>query len=163
MNEQALLQQLHDIHDYLPTPAWKTPWPYIIIFGLVLLSLLAVWYVQRKRRVIPLTLWQQAELEITSLIINEHRSAEFYQQLTDIMKRYLQERFSVQIQDKTDFELLVILDQLQFQPQVTQEIRTLFGMVTEIKFGRMNVLPEAMAKDKQRALSIIHMTVPETT
>jgi hypothetical protein len=160
MNEQALLAQLHDIQDYLPVPWWKQPWPYMIVLAALLLITLIVWYFKRKNRVIPLTLAQQVERDIGLLVIDEYKAAEFYLQLTALIKFYLQQRFAIPIQDKTDTELLASLDAYALPEQIVGELKELFGRVTEIKFARVPVSKETMAHDKQRALALIKLTVP---
>jgi len=161
MNEQALLQQLHDIREYLPTPVYKQPWPYLGMIGLVIAVALLIWYLKRKKRVSPLTLQQQMELALNKLVIDEYRGAEFYQQLTALLKYYLEQRYVVPLQDKTDTELSGQFERLDLPKNVSQELAELFGRVTEIKFARRQVGKETMQQDKQRALSVIALTALE--
>jgi len=82
------------------------------------------------------------------------------QQLTDLVKAYLQERLSVPLRDKTDQELLAVSPELGLTEQVVTMLAQVLSSTTEIKFARGQVAQEIMEQDMQRVQQIIELTMP---
>lgn len=160
MTEQELLAQLKDINEFIPTPWWQTPWPYMVALGVLTLAAVLFLLLRWRKRVIqrPLTLWEQALKDLDALS-RQTDAARFYQQLTDILKSYLQARYSVPIRHLTDYELLQ-QGNFGMPASAANLLFEIFGSVTAVKFAGQTVLYNALERDLQRAKQIVQLTMP---
>ena len=51
MTEQELLLQLRDINEYLPTPWWQTPWPYMAALAVLVIAALVFLALRWRKKI----------------------------------------------------------------------------------------------------------------
>jgi hypothetical protein len=162
MSEQALLAQLHDINEFIPTAWWQKPWPYLVALGTLCLAATIFLFVRWRQRVRnrPLTLTERTLQQLHALAKQDNATL-FYQTLTDIIKTYVQDRYGVMIRPQTDQELLRTLDSLSVPIEVAQTLAAIMDNITEVKFAHRSVDRERMTRDLQRVQQLVHATIPE--
>ncbi len=148
--------EVFDIYDYFYTPMWHQQW---FIVMLVLCSLLGVGfivvYVVRRSRKKELSLYEQSLAQLEQLAYGHYNSKEFYFLLTTILKEYLSSMYSLNLQSKTDFEVIKMIKQQGISAPIVELIeQMLSGMVT-VKFANKKAGQEQMVQDLKRCTKAI--------
>ncbi len=153
-----------DIYEYYYPPFWQSLW-FKIIVAVVLISLLAlgIWlYLRIKKR--PLTAWEWAQLELSKLTLAHYNNKDdfkkFYFTLTAIIKTYLHKRYTWQTIDKTDVELIELLEQQRFDQDIVDMLKKISEGALWIKFANMDVLKSQAETDLKMIHSMIIRTAP---
>lgn len=159
VQEQPL--ELLDIYDVYYEPWWLNEWLWYGIYAVIgMLTCVALYKIIRL--VMPkkqLTYWQQALAHIERLGNDLDNPKLFYGQLTDILKRYLQERYALPLVGKTDTELLAALEQDNAVPQsLYNDIKQIFDGVVYVKFAHHTAAVEHMRNTQHIAAKIIKET-----
>jgi len=158
---------LYDIYSTWHVPFWQTNWFYLLIGVFIsLIILFIVYLIVKKIRFRPkkqLPFWQQALHAIEQLKkenkITVVQGKEFYAQLTAILKRYIALRFHVDVQGKTDDELIAYLsDKKLFDAKLLQNIKSIFSGSVTIKFANTQAAQEQMERDYRNAIEFVKKT-----
>jgi len=166
MSDQ-LKADLCDIYDLWHTPFWQTTWFFVVCIMIPITIVLGVtvYFVIRytsKKRIVPA--WERALNELRSLKIDEDPSKDegkrFYFQLTEIVKKYIQERFDINIVGKTDKEVCGVLKEYSFTQPVMPLIDEIFSGVEFIKYADAQARVQQMHNNVDHAISIIEQTRP---
>ncbi|MFA6264048.1 MAG: hypothetical protein WCW33_06285 [Candidatus Babeliales bacterium] len=155
-----------EIYDYYTRPFWQTTWFYVLIaiFACALIIVgLYLWLRGKKK---PVTAWDWAlgELQKTTPAHCVHKEdfKKFYFQLTAITKMYLHRRFGWQIQDKTDTELVLFLEQQAFDRTIIEMIEKVSEGALWVKFANMDVLKSQAEADWKSIVAMVERTTPVT-
>ena len=146
----------YEIYDYYYQPVWErssfklTFISFVaILIGVIIFFIIK--YFLRKRREKSLLPWEWALKELNRLELekcsNKKEYKIFYFDLTDIIKKYLNKRYSWDTQDKTDEELLVYLQDKKFDPVVLEKLSSLVDGALWVKFADEDALRIQIDKD----------------
>jgi hypothetical protein len=153
--------ELLDIYDVYYEPWWLNERLWYGIYAIVGIAVCVFVYLL-IRKLMPqkkLSYWEQALIQIERLGNDLDNPKLFYGQLTDILKRYLQERYALPLVGKTDTELLAVLEHDNAVPQILyQDIKTIFDGVVYVKFAHHSVAVEQMRYAQRTAAKIIKET-----
>ncbi|MDR0558893.1 MAG: hypothetical protein LBG92_01875 [Prevotellaceae bacterium] len=118
-----------------------------IIAVLAVLLAVAIFFAARKyfkrKEIIPLKKinpyeWAVNELEkLKTSNISINRTKEYYSQLTDIVREYIELQTDISIMEKTSDEILATLPSTVFSaPELVKNIADLFGIADLVKFAK---------------------------
>lgn len=161
MPQQEQPLELLDIYDVYYEPWWLNVWLWygMYVAGAVLVCVGVYLLI---RRLIPkkqIPYWQKSINAITALRTDFDDPKVFYVHLTDIIKRYLDERYALPLVGKTDTELLQSLEHDNAVPKaVYQGLKEILEGVVYIKFAHSSAALEQMKKAQRTALIIIQET-----
>ncbi len=161
-------QQLYDIYQMSHTPWWQQSWlTYCAYAAIALLLLGSLWYSLRvvlaKKR--ALTPWQRALHELDRLetegFVSVVYSKELYTALTGLLKRYIYERYALDIIGKTDDEAIAFLEKNHFPSDLLESIRAIFSGSVIIKFSNACAIKAQIESDFAASRAIIYKTIPQ--
>ncbi len=160
--------ELHDIYGFSYTPFWHETWfvVTVAVLGLAVLALviwLVRWWLERRRlRRPPLTSWEEAFRALERLTQNPPTTKEeckaFYFALSDIVKAYLGRRFTWQLSEKTDEELLVFLRAQHLDPALCTLVEQVTSGAMHIKFADAESMREQAERDSAQVYELIERT-----
>lgn len=129
-----------------------------------MITVLCFWLYLRKRKKINLPLWiasiEEIELLKKNNVARANQGKQFYSALTNILKKYLHGRYSIDSIGKTDEELISYLNTQNFSIDITQELQEIFSGVTIVKFANVQAAQEQIDRDIQRSIMLIKKTIP---
>lgn len=104
----------------------------------------------------------EAELEAlrASGLLEEGRAKEFYIQLTDILRRYLEGRFAFGATRMTTTELARILRQLEVDRETAHVLRGLLERADLVKFARLRPDASQGQEEIDQGLAFVRGTAP---
>jgi len=144
-----------------------------LIFG-TLAIFLAVWLAvkiilrRRNKRLIDLESLkpphERAMLELERLqaraLLNEGRTKEFYSELADILRRYLERRFKIETLELTTFEILAGLKRIEFPSDLAVKVKEFLENSDLVKFAKF-VPPRSLADQMVVILrELVERTMP---
>ncbi len=141
------------------------------IFAVLLAVILAVKIILRRRKkgvIDPDSLkppHERAILELERLwkkgFLEAEKNKEFYSELTDILRRYLERQFQVEALEQTSFEIVQTLKAKQFEGAVIVKAKNLLEQSDLVKFAK-RVPPRRLADELARELAeIVESTKPK--
>lgn len=159
---------LYDIYPLWHVPFWQTIWFYsAVIVIIALLFLVCMLFLYRKflRRSVPLLPpWERALQALYKLQQQKYSSEEdgklCYFKLTDIIKQYVQERFDIPMQGKSDQEALLFLENNNM-PLVYEPFKEIVQGCLYIKFANQQAMQEQIQRHIALAITIVNQTKPE--
>lgn len=162
-----LTQQLYDIYGMSHIPWWQQQWVLACAGACLLLFVLgSIWYIFRriraKKRV--MTPWDKALLELHGLenqgFVSVIYSKELYTALTNLLKRYVHERYGFDLVGKTDDETIIFLEQHYFPADLLESVRTIFSASVIMKFSNACAMKTKIEQDFAASRTIIYKTIP---
>lgn len=154
----------YDIYDFYEPAWWTQPWGITLIslMGLLLVAGAIFLYIRRhKKTLLP---WEWATQQLQKLSSDTCATKEdfkhFYFSLTTIIKHYFHVRYFWQTADKTDEELLNLLQEQKFEEQHLESIKKILSGACWIKFANEGALRTQAEQDKSHILEIIDATKP---
>ena len=174
--KSVLPQNMTDIHDLKPLELPKrTLWPFIAVAALLVLSAVAAWFLWKRRRkpealqlVLPPHLEAEQrlrELEAMGLLARGDFKR-YYFLLSEIFRRYLEQRFAFPAVERTTEEILAKLDALRATEAHKDEVRDFLRNTEPVKFaGAGCSSPEALAETDRvrRFVAETRQQTPDTT
>ncbi len=157
-------QNFYDIYDFYYPAWWTQPWAKIILlaFSIIVLGLLIIFFMRRKKQ--PQLPWEWAEEQLKKIspqsCKNKSDFKKFYYALTSILKQYFQTRFFWPTKDKTDDELMLFLQEQNFDHQLYEYVNKIFTGAVWIKFANEEAIKSQAQEDLGKALEIIKKTKP---
>lgn len=171
MNEE-LPQSIEEMSDILDVEGIST-WPWLdhagwIIAGVVILiSLLLSWYFwhrfrKRKKKNVQLIPRQRAKQDLKNLkkqsFPEQNNYSLYYLQLTEILRRFINDEFQVEALERTTQEIL--FSQKEFQSHFDSESQwqnfvTLLKRSDEAKFATATLTPEIAKSDFEFVKSFV--------
>jgi hypothetical protein len=156
----------YDIYDYIYIPFWKTK-IFITIVTILLFSAIAVasyfFYKKRKQKKLsqkpPLSPKEWALEELEKLNPEKYNTKQefkdFYFSLTRIYKTFLYKKFSWQVAEKTDEELLEFLRNTDLGSSTIEKLEKILNGSLLIKFADAQALKEQAQVDLTSLISIL--------
>jgi hypothetical protein len=183
MNEKIVF---YDIYDYIHIPFWKTKFfiSCTIIFTIIALAIVAYFLIKflknkyREKKIVPL--WEKTIGELQKLTPTKYETKEefktFYFTITKIIKKYIFERFSINLLEKTDVETIEYLKgalpPTEAQPPAIDHkiidldfidrLEKIFQGSLFIKFANAQALKEQALKDLNIIIALVEKTVPDS-
>ncbi len=153
-----------EIYDYYTQPFWQTTWFYVsIVIVTALLIGLGVYLFMRSRTK-PLTPWEWAlrELRATTPLRCNHKEdfKKFYFRLTDITKIYLYRRYAWDVDDRTDQELVLFLEEQAFDRDTIDMLKKVAEGALWVKYANMDVLKSQAEADWKSIIAMVEHTTP---
>lgn len=165
MQAPNLEKQLIDIYSVIYTPFWRKPLFYIPVFiiGFLLLGAIIYWLhaILSKKRALTQAQKAQNQIKMLQKTINPDNYQQFYFRLTAILKQYLEGVLGDSYMSKTDQEVVLALEQVDFPLDLRETINRLFAGSQTIKFANSQAAVEQMQNDIQAAMKLIKQTIPE--
>ncbi len=161
----AIEARAQDIRDVKPPVAFPAPWMLLLIaFGVVFLAGIAYlvyqWY-QRQRtkavnRIITKTPWEKAYERLENLrksdLLARGQWEQYYLILSDIVRRYFEERFNVRAPEMTSEEFLISLKNFGELASESKALLEEFLVVCDmVKFAKH--APDAAVGEKNADLA----------
>lgn len=163
-----------DVKDIKPPRAARPPlWPFLLLLALA--GAAWYWWVWRKKRRSaaeaaagpppdprPMDVVAEAELErlAASGLWEEGRHKQFYGELTDILRRYLERRFSFPATRETTAEIARILRGRDFDRRPLAVFKELFTRADLVKFSKTAAEPLWKDGDIAAARRLVRETTP---
>ena len=140
------------------------------VLTLVLLVTLAVKVILRLRHKEPLDpeslkpAHERAMLELGRLearaLLSEGKAKEFYSELADILRRYLDRRFQMETLELTTFEILKNLKENEFDVRLTEKIKELLEHSDLVKFAKFIPPPSSADTMTDHLKEVVEKTIP---
>jgi hypothetical protein len=163
-----------DVRDLKPQAEVPvSPWPWILL-GLGLLALAAGvwWWLRRRKRpraeIVPLAPPRpahEAALESLSRLESRHlpvdgKFKEYHVQLSEILRRYLEDGFGVAALEETTEEILYDLDRHGFQTVFVAQVRALCEESDLVKFAKHEPTVEECVRSLEHVRDFVVRTTP---
>jgi len=162
-------EKLHDIYDVWHVPFWQRSWFFwsvsacMIIMLIIIIGIVIKQYRFRKKNMV-VTPWDAALQSLILLqqekVMTIEQGGNLYAAITQILKKYLHQRYGFDIASKTDDEVIVYLEQNKFDSLLLCDIREIFEGSVYIKFAYVKVMQERIEKDLERSIAFIKATLP---
>lgn len=169
-------EEFSDIKD-----TWKPPFVladyYPIIYGVLfaLLFICIIGYIikrlKNKQSIIPfkksepkLPPHEQAIKELEEIkqqkLWQQGRNKEYYTLITDVLRKYIVDRFGVNAMEMTSSEILDLLRKDENAKPVFDNLKQILMLADFVKFAKMNPLPDENNQSMNNAYLFINQTVP---
>lgn len=163
--------EFYDIYDYIYVPFWKTKTFIVIVaFATAVIGLITAYFIinyikKKNAQKKVLTSWEWALQELEGLEPQSYESKEefkqFYFAITNIIKHYLKKRFSFDLFEKTDEELIKSLKSKKFDMNIVAQLDEVLKGSLLIKFANAQALREQTQKDLDTVIDIVKNTIPK--
>lgn len=153
-------------------PDWLYYYWWIILLGVVLI--IAAFYLYKKYKkegtLLPVKTqrrspYEQAIHDLKALnarkLWESGREKEYYTVLTDILRRYLDERFGIQAMEMTSKEIMSHLADLRSSDVPRDKMRDILDMADFVKFAKVRPLPDDNIALYKNALDFVESTKPD--
>ena len=161
-------KELYPIYGLWHKPFWQTNIFYFIVgFVLLFILFLIIFFLIKKyiKRKYKKTAWQDSLCELDNLkklvLKDKIRPKNFYLSLTEIIKKYLFNRFAYDLFGFTDKEVINFLENKKFNKYLLETITTMFESMQVIKFAAKSAAKELMEKDLERSVDLVNKTIPK--
>jgi len=170
LNNYGFPSKFFDIYDFRFVPFVKTKTFSVLFICLLVLTLAVIvfliFYLIKKRKEIPLEPWQWAEAELSKFSVSKLKDKNdfkiFYYSLTHLLKKYFTKRFAWKLEDKTDEEIEVYLQDVGADLKIFEAFVVLLNSSVMVKFADEYALPVQAQKDLDIAKLIISQTTPSS-
>jgi hypothetical protein len=157
-------QDFYEIYDYCYPEWWTHTWIKVLLGCTAILIIgLIVYFIITKKKKTPLP-WAWADEQLKKLSCDACKNKvdfkKYYFSLTSILKQYFQVRYFWQTEDKTDEELIQLLQEQQFDQQQLEQLKKIFTGATWIKFANEDALRSQALEDRNKAIEIVAKTRP---
>lgn len=143
-------QQIFDIKRPLDTPVtWAEVQPYVLwgLLGLVVVGGLiygVIWYVRRRKEALvnrprdPMHVVALRELEElhSKKLWQSGKTKEYFSELTDIVREYIEGRYGVEAMEMTSAEILAAMKEIN-NDKLINTLRAMFEVSDLVKFAKM--------------------------
>lgn len=167
--------EMSDIRDIKPPMDIKTGYRiyYAIFFGLLLFLGALLLYLRTKSKALKIPeieklkipAWELAYKELEALkysnLLKEERIKDYFIILSDIIKKYLQQRFSFSALDKTTVEIKRKLKEIKVKAKHTELIHSFFCFCDLVKFAKYKPPSKEIQKAFEDAKIIVDETLPK--
>jgi hypothetical protein len=155
--------ELIDIYDVWYNPWWHSLWFIVLcciiactVIILMVYSFYKFWWPKRKISFEKQALSDLANLANKPTETQEQIRASYFQ-VTLILKNYLQKRYVLNLTDKTDLEIALMLEGL-VSPQLYHLIKEFLQRSFQIKFAHETVLVQTLQDDIKLVQKVIETT-----
>lgn len=166
MQDTKSSQDFYEIYDYYTQPLLEKKYVQISIISvlaILIVSLIFIFFWLRRRKKIK-TFWESS-LEKLYALKPEKCSTKndfklFYFNLTNIFKKYLDQRYMWQTETKTDEELIKHLENQNFNSNLLIQIQKILEGALWVKFANQEALKIQAESDLKTIIQIIEQTKP---
>jgi len=161
-------KELFPIYGLWHKPFWQTKLFYFIV-GSIILFIILVFVLLLIRRYLKKKctkmVWEKALFDLSNLekliVKNKISSKNFYLLLTEIIKKYLYNRFGYDLFGCTDQEVILFLEDKNFDKDLLENIADMFESMQVVKFAAQSVVKELMERDLARSIDLVKKTIPK--
>ena len=118
-----------------------------------------------KKKPMPIAPWQVALAELKALQDQSYETPEqgkqFYFQITDILKRYISDRFNLDTHGKTDEELVSYLKEQELLAVVKDGVSDIAQGCVFIKFAGQQAMQEQIKRHLNVGVCLVTQTIPK--
>ncbi|GEM_PF-2240787 len=162
------MDDFYDIFGVWHEPWWQSTACKVIV--LIVTISIVIWLTYLifkkifiKKKVRPC--WEVALTNLENLrmpnVFSVDKAKSFYFQLTNIIKRYITERYGIAVQGSTEKEILSYLEeQINFPKDILPVARDIFCHASSIKFANEPALVEQMEQDLALGVRLVKETIP---
>lgn len=143
-----------------------------IVFGALIV--LIIYYLRRKKKNLPLFSLrskpklpphEQALLDIEALrqrkLWQQGKIKDYYTELTDIVRRYIEERFTIRAIEMTTDEIICSFEEyIGFDRTLIAELKQMLELADLVKFAKALPLPLEHDQSLNNAVHFVNATVP---
>lgn len=161
-----------DIRDIKPLMILPSHWHWDWIFLALVVICVAAWLVilflkappeEEKIEVVPLKPWEKAYDRLENLrlkkLIERPYLKPFYIELSDIIRRYLEERFSIKAPEMTTEEFLQSLESSPVLNEAEQSmLKEFLHMCDMVKFAKF----QPSREEAQRSFDLVKLIIDQT-
>ena len=156
------------LFDYIPSYVW------IILLVLLLIGVGVYLYIKYFRNRIQQDVIAEAEIiphekaleELYKLkeerLWQSGQEKLYYTQLIDILREYIDSRFSINAMEMTTTEILASLRANKETKLVEANLKTILEVADFVKFAKMRPLPEDNEASMRNAIKFVESTIPQT-
>ncbi|MBU0489475.1 MAG: hypothetical protein KKA07_13625 [Bacteroidetes bacterium] len=150
--------------------------PYILytLAGLVVIFL--IWFIWRKLRkkepILKLSIKPSVPAHVRALkafkaleekkLWQNNRVKEYYIELTEIVRQYIEERFDIIALELTSEEILAAMRTKEIDESLQNMMRFVFITADFVKFAKATPLPDEHSRCLTHCVSFVNLTIPET-
>ena len=160
---------------------WKPPfvladyYPFIygVLFTLLLICIIGyiVQRIKQKKSLIPfrkeepkLPPHEQAIKELDEIkqqkLWQQGRNKEYYTQITEVLRKYIVERFGINAMEMTSAEILDLLRSDADVKQVYDHLKQVLELADFVKFAKLHPLPDENERSLNCAYLFVNQTIP---
>jgi hypothetical protein len=164
MQNNMQKQDFYEIYDYYSQPLLEKRSVQISLFAVMTVAIVAgvFLYVSSKRRKRQLTYWELAFQALENLklekCVSKNEFKIFYFKLTEIFKKYIEKRYGWKVENKTDEELLILLEKQNFHRDLLSQVQKILAGALWIKFANQEALKIQAEADLKTIIDIIDQT-----
>ncbi|MFA6535046.1 MAG: hypothetical protein WCS92_02195 [Candidatus Babeliales bacterium] len=164
MQNNVSEKDFYEIYDYYSQPLLEKKAVQISLFSAATIIIVGIVFLyifyRRYRR--PLTHWEVALLALENLKLEKCVSKNdfkiFYFKLTEIFKKYLEKRYGWKVENKTDEELVILLEKQNFNREFLEPVQKILAGALWIKFANQEALKIQAESDLKTIINIIDQT-----
>ena len=159
------------LFDFLPDFIVDYWWVYLLIAAIVIIGLLVYfkWIKKGRLPLIPqkkvVPPYEEAMQRLEELkerkLWQAGQEKEYYTILTDILRNYIDRRFSINAMEMTSSQILSVLRKNEETKAVNEQLGKILEMADFVKFAKVRPLPDDNEVAYQRAVTFIEETKPE--
>ena len=117
---------------------------------------------KKKKKIIPP--YDEAMMKLTQLkaehLWESGQDKEYFTRLTDILRNYIDRRFSINAMEMTTGQIIDVLRRNEETMPVNEQLNKILEMADFVKFAKMRPLPEDNEVAYQRAINFVNETKP---
>lgn len=157
-------QDFYEIYDYYSQPLLEKKVVQVFLFSVVTIIIvgIVVLYIMYRRRKRALNYWEIALLGLENLKLEKCETKNdfkhFYFKLTEIFKKYLENRYGWKVENKTDEELIKLLEKQNFNREFLEPVKKILEGAQWIKFANQEALKIQAEADLKTIINIINQT-----
>jgi hypothetical protein len=155
--------ELYDIYDIWYDPPWFIRYYLVIIIVLGIIFLFGLAYYLYKRRTKRAKIcWEIALERLAKLdqeLSKDHKL--FYFNLTGIIKEYLIARYRLDLESKTDAEMVENIKNYNLPEVITEDLKKVLSGTTMIKFANQKVDDAIVKNDLKIIIEMVKNTIPK--
>ena len=154
----------YEIYDYAYPPFYTSSYFIAAIsIGIIIISIGIYFYFKKRKH--SITAWDWAITELNKINFDYCKTKNDYKKmyfsLTQTLKKYFNLRYQWQTEDKTDDELLLLLQAHAFESALLEQLKKIFTDALWIKFANEDALKSQACDDVKIIRNIIQKTIPE--
>ena len=168
MHEQFDENGLYDIYSIWHVPFWKTQ-TFLLIVGIIstVIIFTIVWFLFKKFKRIKKIERSAWDIALTSLkklqdqtYTTKEEGKQVYFEITEILKRYIQSRYALDVHSRTDEELINFLHEQDLPIIVKTTIKKIGEGSLLIKFANQQAMQTQIDHDITLSIDMIRATIP---
>ncbi len=142
---------------------------------LVAIVLFIIYYIRKKRKSEPLIKFKKVrivpahEIALQNLqklkddkLWQNNKVKQYYIELTDILRKYFEERFGIDALEMTTDEIMESVKSIDIADELERKLRNILVLADLVKFAKANPVSNEHDICMENAFDIVNKTIPET-